>query len=119
MSNIKSILKDFPFIAFGDLDVVSFNVINSDGEFNLVMDFAYIDVENQDSKETPYGFSQQTTIFGKSLLEVAVHVNKIMESGLFDNLGFADDATCYDINGDLLYDFSWDDYIQDRESLLN
>lgn len=117
--NLKSKLGGLLFFEYDDLNCIEFNVIRAtDGMFNLIMDVGYINTEDDDYPYE-YGYSMQTTISGKDLVEIANKITAYLELNMFDQLVFIDDAYCFDENGDTEFAFEWKDYMTSTPTALN
>jgi hypothetical protein len=116
---LKSKLDSFPFIDFEDLNSVIFNVIQmKDGMLNLSIELHNIDTENPEFP-SEYGFTIRTTIFVDTLIKCAKSVEAFLDLGMFDNLVFLPESMCLDIDGETIYEFSWDDYLLNDNVQLN
>ena len=117
--NLKNKLGGGLFFDFDDLNCVEFNVVKqSDGYFNLLMDVGFIDTENE---EYPYeyGYTIPTTIFEKELVEIGKKVKAYLDLNMFDQLIFIDESYCFDEEGNVLFEFTWNDYIVETSTVLN
>jgi hypothetical protein len=77
---------------------------------NLMMDIGYIDIDD-DEYPYEYGYSMQTTIYAKDLVEIGKKVTEYFKLGMFEHLVFIEESFCLDENGSVLYDFKWGDYL--------
>lgn len=117
--NLKSKLGGLLFFEFDDFNCLEFNVIkHSDGQFNLIMDVGFVNTEDE---EFPYeyGYSTVTTLFADTLMEMAKLVDTFLKLGMFDHLVFLPEAVCLDSNGEVEFNFTWDDYFSSDSSVLN
>ena len=105
-------LKNNLYVDIEDMNFIAFNVTKYSDEYNLDIQFGYAD---DDTGDFIQGLIMRTSLFVESLQEVAQNVQVILDSGLYDHLGFIDSSTCFDINGDVLFDFEWDDYFTNSE----
>lgn len=117
--NLKSKLGGLLFFEYDDLNCIEFNVIRtSDGTLNLIMDVGCVNIEHDDYPYE-YGYSMQTTIYEKDLVEIAKKVTAYLELNMFDQLIFIDEAYCFDESGDIEFEFLWNDYMTNAPVVLN
>lgn len=115
----KTTIGDFPFVDLEDVNTITFNIILAkDGKMNAIIDFGYIDMDDDDYP-LEYGLSLRTTIFEKNLVDVAKKVKMFLDLGMFENLIFLPESVCMDNNGEMKYEFSWDDYLVSDNVMIN
>lgn len=117
--NLKSKLGGILFFEYDDFNCIEFNVVTmGDGTLNLMMDIGYV---NTEIEEYPYeyGYTMRTTIFEKDLVDVAKKVSDYLDFGMFEHLVFLNEAYCLNVEGDVEYEFLWDDYFANSSVVLN
>jgi hypothetical protein len=83
-----------------------------------MMDIGYIDIDD-DEYPYEYGYSMQTTIYAKDLVEIGKKVTEYFKLGMFEHLVFIEESFCLDENGDEEFQFLWSDYLTNSPLTLN
>lgn len=115
--NLKSKLGGILIYDYGDFNCIEFNtMMMEDGKFNLMIDIGYINSEDE-NYPYEYGYSIRTTSYTENLVDAAQSVTSFIALGMFDNLVFITEASCIDLDGNVKYDFDWNDYFASAATL--
>ena|SRR5687768_6378524 len=97
---------DLSYVDFGDYDVLVFDVVYDNVEYNLQLAFVHLD-EDDTFKE---GMILRTTIFEESLEAIGEKMAKFFELGLFDNLTPMSNGSVLSVEGALIQEVNWNEY---------
>lgn len=104
-------MEQYEFVDFLDFDVINFEVTQMEGEYNLHFRFTKID----DKGEFLSSMIYRTSVFEEDLVQMAAKVEDIIATGVYDHLAIDQDSICFNSEGDVAFEFDWEDYIQNNE----
>lgn len=103
------------FIDFGTFQALGFDLYFDEGVYNLHLVFMVLGEE----KEFVDGMFLRTTIFEKTIEEVANHIDTLFNMGLFDNLIFVDSGHIIDPDSNIIGEVDWTAHNIVRSNLYN